>query len=123
MHFALFTTRAPYVTKNHQSNGYAMSPTSSETSIFRAPYVTKNRQSHGYLRAAQWLASLLLALTCSVMALAQTSADSEWIIFVSQRDGASELYLMNLNTHQISQLTNTGRGHLTPATAAQTRML
>jgi len=132
MHFARFTTRAPFVTKNHQSNGYAMSPTSSETSIFRALVVTKNRQSCGYLRAAQWLAILLLMLTCSVMALAQTmsltqtaaeGAESEWIVFVSQRAGASELYLLNLNTRQVSQLTNTGRGHLAPATAAQARTL
>lgn len=119
MQFAMFTTRAPFVTKNHQSNGYAMSPTSSETSIFRAQCVTKSRHSSCYLRAAQWLAILLLLLTCSVMALAQTSADSEWIIFASQHTGASELYLMNLNTRQVSQLTNTGRGHFTPATAAQ----
>ncbi len=72
MHFAIFTARAPFVTKNHQSNGYAMSPTSSETSVFRARCVTKPRHSRGYLRAAQWLAILLLLLTCSVMALAQT---------------------------------------------------
>lgn len=123
MHFAIFTTRAPFVTKNHQSNGYAMSPTSDETSIFCAPFVTKQRHRSYYLRAAQWLAIWLLLLTCSVMALAQTSADPEWIIFVSQRTAASELYLMNLNTRQVSQLTNTGRGHLTPATAAQARTL
>ena len=104
MHFALFTTRALFVTKNHQSNGYAMSPTSvsegtspssSETSIFRALSVTKNRQSCGYLRASRkntillWLASLLLLLTCSVMTLAQTAPDSEWIIFVSQHTGGA----------------------------------
>ncbi len=127
MHFALFTARASYVTKNHQSNGYAMSPTSSPdagaTSIFRARCVTKQRHSCGYLRAAQWLAILVLLLTCSVMAWAQTAADSEWIIFVSQRTGASELYLMNLNTRQVSQLTNTGRGHLSPAIALQSRTL
>lgn len=73
-------------------------------------------------RAVSGMASLLLALTVSGTALAQEPAldagrDEGYAIFVSQRNGAAELYLLDLNTRQVSQLTNTGRGHLAPSIA------
>jgi TolB protein len=68
------------------------------------------------LRAASGIAVLLFALTASITGLAQEAGSHEnYAIFVSQRNGAAELYLLDLNTRQVSQLTNTGRGHLTPA--------
>lgn len=67
-------------------------------------------------RAASGIAVLLFAIAVSVVALAQESrGDESYAVFVSQRNGAAELYLIDLNTRQVSQLTNTGRGHLTPA--------
>ncbi len=67
-------------------------------------------------RAASGIAVLFFALAMSVMALAQEAGNNEnYAIFVSQRNGAAELYVLDLNTRQVSQLTNTGRGHLTPA--------
>jgi TolB protein len=44
-------------------------------------------------------------------------------VFVSQRNGASELYLLDLNTRQVSQLTATGRAHLAAAIAPATRTI
>jgi len=65
------------------------------------------------------LATVLCALAASIVALGQEArGDENYAIFVSQRNGAAELYLIDLGTHQVSQLTNTGRGHLTPSIAA-----
>lgn len=67
-------------------------------------------------RAASGIAVLLMATAISAVAFAQDSrGDENYAVFVSQRNGAAELYLIDLNTRQVSQLTNTGRGHLTPA--------
>ena len=67
-------------------------------------------------RAASGIAVLLFALAASIVVLAQEAGSNEnYAIFVSQRNGAAELYVLDLNTRQVSQLTNTGRGHLTPA--------
>ena len=64
----------------------------------------------------------LFVLTTALTVAAQTVArDSEYAVFVSQREGVAELFTINLTTRQVSQLTNTGRGHLVPATAAGTR--
>lgn len=74
-----------------------------------------------WLRAASGIAVLLFALTASIVAFAQglatqdAGSNENYVIFVSQRNGAAELYVLDLNTRQVSQLTNTGRGHLTPA--------
>jgi Tol biopolymer transport system component len=121
MNFASDRTRAQFVTKNHQSSGYAMTA----RPFFCAANVTKRPQSSGdAMRAVRLLAILLLALLCSAVALGDgLTGDGDWAIFVSQRAGATELYLINLDTHQVSQLTNTGRGHLTPATAAGARVV
>ena len=73
------------------------------------------------LRPMSGIAVLLFALAASIAAFAQgigaqeAGSNENYAIFVSQRNGAAELYLLDLNTHQVSQLTNTGRGHLTPA--------
>jgi len=68
------------------------------------------------------LATLLCAMAISIAAFGQDAqevrGDENYAIFVSQRNGAAELYLIDLGTHQVSQLTNTGRGHLTPSIAA-----
>lgn len=64
----------------------------------------------------------LFVLASALTVAAQTAArDSEYAVFVSQREGVAELFALNLTTRQVSQLTNTGRGHLVPATAAGTR--
>ena len=47
-----------------------------------------------------------------------TRGESQYAVFVSQRGGAAELYALDLRSRQVSQLTNTGRGHLAPALAA-----
>lgn len=56
---------------------------------------------------------------------AQTASVSEgsYAVFVSQREGATELFALNLQTRQVSQLTNTGRGHLVPAASSGSREL
>ena len=65
---------------------------------------------------ASGFAVLFFVLAVSVAAMAQDAGNDEnYAVFVSQRNGAAELYVLDLNTHQVSQLTNTGRGHLTPA--------
>ena len=70
-------------------------------------------------RAASGIAVLVLASAISVVALGQESrGDENYAVFVSQRNGAAELYLIDLNTRQVSQLTNTGRGHLIPAVSS-----
>ena len=57
-------------------------------------------------------AALCLAGLGSATAFAQDArGESQHVVFVSQRGGAAELYLLDLNSHQVSQLTNTGRGH------------
>lgn len=64
------------------------------------------------------VATLIFALAASLTAFGQASrGDENYAIFVSQRNGAAELYLLDLATHQVSQLTNTGRGHLSPSIA------
>ena len=47
--------------------------------------------------------------------------DSDYAVFVSQREGVTELFTINLQTRQVSQLTQSGRGHLTPAAAYSSR--
>lgn len=70
-------------------------------------------------RAASGIAILLFSLAVSITALAQeVGQDENYAVFVSQRNGAAELYLIDLNTRQVSQLTNSGRGHLTPAVSS-----
>lgn len=65
------------------------------------------------------LATVLCVLAASIVVFGQEArGDENYAIFVSQRNGAAELYLIDLGTHQVSQLTNTGRGHLTPSIAA-----
>ena len=77
-------------------------------------------------RALRGIATLALAVFCSLTAFAQAPDRAQprsenYVIFVSQRSGAAELYLLNLETRQVSQLTNTGRGHLSAAVAPNSR--
>jgi Tol biopolymer transport system component len=71
-------------------------------------------------RAALGMAILLLALIVSIPAMAQArvSRGEDYVVFVSQRDGAAELYLLELNSGHVSQLTNTGRSHLAASISA-----
>lgn len=70
------------------------------------------------------LITLLFSLLCNVFVFAQDRASnaSDYVIFVSNRMGSTELFLLDLNTTQVSQLTDTGRGKITPATAAGARV-
>lgn len=61
---------------------------------------------------------LSLVVMVAPLALGQDKAGEEGhAAFVSQRNGASQLYLIDLNSRQISQLTDTGRGHFEPMAA------
>lgn len=78
--------------------------------------------------ARNGMAALLIALGLAGAAWAQDSAqqferDESYAIFVSQRNGAAELYLLELKSRQVSQLTNTGRGHLTPSIASNRQIV
>ena len=68
--------------------------------------------------------TLLLCLVCNAFVLAQDRAsnDSDYVLFVSNRTGSSELFLLDLKSAQVSQLTDTGRGKITPATATGARV-
>lgn len=68
--------------------------------------------------------TFLLSLCCTLLAFAQDRATntSDYVIFVSNRTGTTELFSLDLNSLQISQLTDTGRGKITPATAANARV-
>lgn len=80
-------------------------------------------------RAARGLTILLFAIVVApnfsgdVMAQARAARSEDHVIFVSQRDGAAELYVLDLNTRQVSQLTNTGRGHLAASVSAGSRTI
>jgi TolB protein len=94
-------------------------------SSLHAANVTKSRRADGY--GVRWskLALFLLLLVAPTLAFAQETegaANSDYVIFVSQRTGATELFLLDLSTRQVSQLTSTGRGHITPSTAANSRI-
>lgn len=74
------------------------------------------------------MAALLIALSAASTMWAQDRGqelgrEESYAIFVSQRNGAAELYLLDLNTRQVSQLTNTGRGHLAPSIAGNRQIV
>ncbi len=64
---------------------------------------------------------IALCLTVSLGSMAVFGQDargeSQHVIFLSQRGGTAELYLLDLNSRQVSQLTNSGRGHTAPSLA------
>ncbi len=66
---------------------------------------------------------LWLAGTAASLAQTATVSESNYAVFVSQREGATELFALNLQTHQVSQLTDTGRGHLLPSASSGSREL
>ena len=70
------------------------------------------------------VAAFLFGLCCNGFALAQdrVTSDSDYVIFVSNRTGTTELFILDLNNDQVSQLTDTGRGKITPATALNARV-
>lgn len=76
-------------------------------------------------RAVSITAILLFTLVCSISVIAQErgARGEDYVVFVSQRDGASELYLLDLKTRQVSQLTNTGRAHLAASISAAARTI
>ena len=91
-----------------------------------APLTIENtpRVINSLTRAMQWLAlGAVLLLGSSVTFAQNIVSDADWAIFVSQRSGATELYLIDLNTKQVSQLTDTGRAHITPSISNAARLL
>ncbi|QQS48879.1 MAG: PD40 domain-containing protein [Acidobacteriota bacterium] len=69
-------------------------------------------------------AALAIMVAGASIAFGQTRSSAErFAVFVSQRNGASELFMIDLETRQVSQLTNTGRGHLSPTIAADSRQI
>jgi Tol biopolymer transport system component len=70
------------------------------------------------------LVAMLLSVLCHAFVCAQDRASnsSDHVIFVSNRTGSTELFLLELNSAQVSQLTDTGRGKITPATASGARV-
>jgi TolB protein len=61
--------------------------------------------------------ALALALFAPCAQAQDARGESQYAMFVSQRGGTAELYLLDLGTRQVSQLTHTGRGHLSAALA------
>lgn len=72
----------------------------------------------GLLVGLIWLAG-----TSTSVAQTPVGTEGNYVVFVSQREGATELFALNLQTHQVSQLTNTGRGHLVPSASYGSREL
>ncbi len=70
------------------------------------------------------LVAVTLSLLCNVFAFAQDRASnpSDYVMFVSNRTGSTELFLLELRSAQVSQLTDSGRGKITPATATSARV-
>ncbi len=66
----------------------------------------------------------LLSFFCNALVVAQdrVSSASDYLIFVSNRTGSTELFLLDLKSTQVSQLTDSGRGKITPATASSARV-
>ncbi len=52
-----------------------------------------------------------------------TASEGNNAVYVSQREGATQLFALNLLTRQVSQLTDSGRGHLAPSASSGTREL
>jgi TolB protein len=59
---------------------------------------------------------------CIVLAQDRATNDPGYVIFVSNRTGTTELFLLDLSSNRVSQLTDTGRGKITPATATNARV-
>ncbi|MBI1764410.1 MAG: PD40 domain-containing protein [Acidobacteria bacterium] len=66
---------------------------------------------------------IVLGAVSAARAQAEAVSESNYAVFVSQREGAAELFAINLQTHQVSQLTSTGRGHLIPSASSGSREL
>ena len=81
-----------------------------------------NRNYVSFLKSL--LVTILLGLlgNASVTAQDRASSDSDYVIFVSNRTGTTELFLLDLKSAQVSQLSDTGRGKITPATATSARV-
>lgn len=62
--------------------------------------------------------SLLVLASLASLASGQSPRSEEsYAVFVSQRNGSAQLFLLDLNSRQTSQLTDTGRGHYDPMPA------
>jgi TolB protein len=73
------------------------------------------KNSRGLARITGACLFVLVSLTAGLAQ--ERAATGDYAIFVSQRAGAAELFTINLETRQVSQLTESGRGHLLPAAA------
>ena len=67
--------------------------------------------------------AILSACATFAVAQARDTQPENYAVFVSQRGGAAELYLINLESRQVSQLTETGRGHLAASIAPANRTI
>ncbi len=79
-------------------------------------------------RTVHIMAAILFAVIATVVSFGQGRAregarHENYAVFISQRNGAAELYLLDLNTRQVSQLTNTGRGHIDPSISYDSGMI
>lgn len=71
----------------------------------------------GRFPAVSLLVLLVMILTSSQVSAQSRANDESYAVFVSQRNGASQLFILDLNSRQTSQLTDTGRGHYDPMAA------
>ncbi len=81
-----------------------------------------NRNYASFLKSLLVIVLLGLLGNASVTAQDRASSDSDYVIFVSNRTGTTELFLLDLKSAQVSQLSDTGRGKITPATATSARV-
>lgn len=75
------------------------------------------RRLVGSLPAVSLLVLLVMVLMSSLASGQSRVNDESYAVFVSQRNGASQLFILDLNSRQTSQLTDTGRGHYDPMAA------
>ncbi|MFZ4985354.1 MAG: TolB family protein [Blastocatellia bacterium] len=71
----------------------------------------------GRFPAVGLLVSLLMVTMVSLVSAQIPANEESYAVFVSQRNGSSQLFILDLNSRQISQLTDTGRGHYDPMAA------
>jgi Tol biopolymer transport system component len=80
------------------------------------------------MKATCKMSAILLTIVATAVSFGQGRAreqarDENFAVFVSQRDGADELYLLDLDTRQVSQLTKTGRSHINPSVSQDSGMI
>ena len=93
---------------------------------WRRPARRRLRAGWGVILSLLWGGGLLTvgyAQPSGGVTSGRTAEEGGYAVFVSRRTGAAELYLLDLETRQVTQLTQTGREHHTPAVAQGSRSL